>query len=52
MLVSLRFQSALLHSFIDNTLNLSAQVIGLYEIWGIPPGFIVQYWVTMPFTSG
>ena len=28
-LVSLRFQSALLHSFIDNTLNLSTPVIVL-----------------------
>ena len=51
-LVSLRFQSALLHSFIDNTLNLSTPVIGSYENWGIPPGLIVQYFIITPFTSG
>ena len=42
------FQSALLHSGIDNTLNLSTPVIGLY----IPPGIINQYWVTTPFIPG
>ena len=34
-LVSLAFQSALLHSCIDNTLNLSTPVIGSYETWYI-----------------
>ena len=46
------FQSALLHSCIDNTLNLSTPVIGSYETWDIPPGLIVQYCTIMPFTSG
>ena len=46
------FQSALLHSYIDNTLNLSTPVIGSYKTWCIPPGIMNQYWVTMPFISG
>ena len=45
-------QSALLHISIPNTSNLSTPVIGSYEVWCIPPGIIVQYWATMPFTSG
>ena len=36
------FQSALLHSCIDNTLNLSTSVIGSYGNWGIPPVIIFQ----------
>ena len=36
------FQSALLHSCIDNTLNLSTPVIGSYGNWGIPPVIIFQ----------
>ena len=46
------FQSALLHISIPNTSNLSTPVIGSYEFRCIPPGIIVQYWTTMPFTSG
>ena len=36
------FQSALLHSCIDNTLNLSTPVIGSYKTWCIPPVIIFQ----------
>ena len=46
------FQSAVLHISIPNTSNLSTPVIGSYELWCIPPGIIVEYWATMPFTSG
>ena len=37
------FQSVLLHSCIDNTLNLSIPVIGSYKTWCIPPGIMDQY---------
>ena len=36
------FQSALLHSCIDSTLNLSTPVIGLYKNWCMPPVIIFQ----------
>ena len=46
------FQSALLHSCIDNTLHLSTPVIGSCKTWYIPPGIIDQYWAIMPFIAG
>ena len=36
------FHSALLHSFIDNTLNMSTAVIGLYGDRGMTPVIIPQ----------
>ena len=46
------FHSALLHSCIDNTLNLSTPVIGSCKTWYISQGIIDQCWAIMPFIPG